>query len=93
MRVIIAKDTGEIRSAVSASSVPLQMHADEQEEIIEDDAVIVAILEGRSVQFNRATQRFEIEPVIVVDEEKAVLYEAVAHLYEEIEHLKGGGGT
>lgn len=91
MRVIIAKETGEIRSAVSASSAPLQMQPDEREKLIEDDTVIAAILAGRNVQFNQATQGFDIEPVLEVDEEKAVLYEAVAHLYEEIEHLKGGG--
>lgn len=93
MRVIIAKETGDIRSAVSASSVPLRIQADEQEKVIEDDAVIAAILEGQNVWFNQATQRFEIEPIMEVDEEKTVLYEAVAHLYEEIEHLKGGGGA
>lgn len=87
MKVIINAN-GEITRIISNSTIPQTLNEGEFEIEVTDPEIIDAFNRGEEILYNKATGKIYCEPRIEIDPEKAVLYEAVANLFEEIQILK-----
>lgn len=88
MRVIIDKGDGVVISIVSNSETPQQLKKNELEIETEDPKLTEAFNSGYEILYNKATGQLYYDPPNEIDPEKAVLYEAVANLFEEVQMLK-----
>lgn len=86
--IFIINRAGEIKRMISNSRVPQKLNQDEFELKVRDQDIIDAFNRGEEILYNKNTGKVYYEPNIEIDPEKAVLYEAVASLFEEVEILK-----
>ena len=87
MKVIINAN-GEITRIISNSTIPQTLNEGELELEISDQNIIDAFNRGEEILYNKATGKVYYQPKVEIDPEKAVLYEAVANLFEEVQMLK-----
>lgn len=85
---VVINSKGRITRIISHSSVPQEIGEDEVEIIVTDEEIIEAFYKGYEILYDKMTEEFYYEPRIETDPEKAILYEAVANLFEEVEALK-----
>lgn len=93
MRIVI-NGVGEVTRISSNSSINQNLNEGEFEIEVTDQEVIDAFNRGDEILYNKITEKLYYEPQQEIDTEKAVLYEAVANLFEEVQILKtqfGGG--
>lgn len=88
MKVIVDRESGSITRVISSSSVAQILREDEFEITVEGEDLINAINRGEEIQYDKESGEIYYEPQIEIDPEKAVLYEAVANLFEEVQTLK-----
>lgn len=88
MKIIVNKESGDITRLISNSTTPQILRENEYEIEVSDPNIIDAFNRGEEIIYNKITQEFYYEPRIEIDPEKAVLYEAVANLFEEVQMLK-----
>ena len=86
--IFIINRAGEIKRMISNSRVPQKLNQDEFELKVIDQNIIDAFNRGEEILYNKNTGKVYYEPKIEIDTEKAVLYEAVANLFEEVQVLK-----
>lgn len=87
MKVIINED-GKITRVISSSETLQQLKENELEIETDDPKLIEAFNKGYEILYNKKTDLLYYEPPNEIDPEKAVLYEAVANLFEEVQILK-----
>lgn len=87
MRLVI-DNSGEITKISSSSSINQELNEGEFEIEVKDQEIINAFNRGEEILYNKNTGKVYYEPKIEIDTEKAVLYEAVANLFEEVQVLK-----
>ena len=73
---------------ISNSRVPQKLNQDEFELKVVEQNIIDAFNRVEEILYNKNTGKVYYEPKIEIDTEKAVLYEAVANLFEEVQVLK-----
>ncbi len=88
MKVVIDRKVGNVTRVISNSSVEQVLREDEFEITVEDKNIINAFNRGEEILYNKESGEIYYEPQIEIDPEKAVLYEAVANLFEEVQTLK-----
>lgn len=88
MIVIINKTTNSITRIISHCEAPQILLDNEIEITVTDQELIDAFNKGYEISYNQATGELYYEPRVEIDPEKAVLYEAVANLFEEVQALK-----
>lgn len=88
MKVIVNKESGSVTRVISNSSILQQLKENEIEIETDDSKLIDAFNEGHEILYNKVSGQLYYEPKIEIDTEKAVLYEAVANLFEEVQILK-----
>ena len=88
MKIIVNKESGDITRLISNSTTPQTLNEGELELEISDQNIIDAFNRGEEILYNKATGKVYYQPKVEIDPEKAVLYEAVANLFEEVEALK-----
>ena len=86
--IFIINRSGEIKRMISNSRVPQKLNQDEFELKVVEQNIIDAFNRGEEILYNKNTGKVYYEPKIEIDTEKAVLYEAVANLFEEVQVLK-----
>lgn len=91
MKIILNQRDGVIKGIVGKSSVPQALQEDEVEVVVQDKRLIEAFHEGEEIIYDPVTEHFYVQPIVHIDPEKQVLYEAIANLHEEIQELKRGG--
>ncbi len=87
MKIIINED-GKITRIISSSATPQQLKENEFEIETADSKLIEAFNMGYKILYNKKTDLLYYEPPNEIDPEKAVLYEAIANLFEEVQILK-----
>lgn len=86
--IFIINEEGEIKRIISNSTIPQTLNVGETEREVNDPEKIDAFNRGEEIKYNKNTKKFYYQPKVEIDPEKAVLYEAVANLFEEVEMLK-----
>lgn len=86
--IFIINNKGEIKRIISSSSIPQVLKEGEFEIKVRDQDIIDAFNRGEDILYNKNTGKLYYEPRVEIDPEKAVLYEAVANLFEEVQTLK-----
>lgn len=86
--VLVVNSNGEITRLISDVAVPQQLNEGEFELETNDPELIDAFNKGHEILYNKVTGDVYSEPRVDIDPEKAVLYEAVANLFEEVQALK-----
>ena len=86
---VVINSKGKIIKIISHSSVPQEVGEDEVEIVVTDQEIIEAFYKGYEILYDKITGEFYYEARIEIDPEKAVLYEAIANLFEEVQTLKG----
>ena len=91
MKIILNQREGVIKGIVSESSVTQALKKDEVEVVVQDKQLIEAFHDGEEIIYDPLTEHFYVQPIVHIDPEKQILYEAIANLHEEIQELKSGG--
>lgn len=87
MRVVINQND-KILYIVSSPSPPQELKDGEFEIEVADQQLIDAFNKGYEILYNQTTGELYYQPKVEIDPEKAVLYEAIANLFEEVQALK-----
>ena len=88
MNVVINELSGRVVSIISYCEAPQVLKDGEIEITVTDQELIDAFNKGYEILYNKKTGKLYYEPRVEIDPEKAVLYEAVANLFEEVQALK-----
>jgi len=88
MNVVINELSGGVISIISHCEVPQVLKDGEIEITVTDQELIDAFNKGYEILYNKKTGELYYEPRVEIDPEKAVLYEAVANLFEEVQALQ-----
>lgn len=88
MKIIVHKESGDITRLISNSTNSQILRENEFEIEVTNPNIIDAFNKGYEILYNKTTGKLYYKPRIEIDPEKAVLYEAVANLFEEVQTLK-----